>query len=512
MDDAPVKSVPRPAADDVFDTADLSRDLVRRSARGGAAVVAGQAAVFLIMLGSTPVLARLLTPEDYGLLAMVAAVTAFISCFKDLGLPQATIQRESITHTQISTLFWLNVVVGASAGVLVAALAYPVAWFYGRPQLVGITVCLSPCFVLAGLAAQHQALLRRRMRFGLLAIVQASASLVAATTAIVAAALGAQYWALVLLQVTAAGATTAGVWLCCRWLPGRPVRGAGVGPMVRFGAYLAGGNILTAAARNVDKLLIGRFYGDNAVGLYSKASLLLLLPISQICQPITGVAVPALSRLQGEPERFRAMFRRGTEVLAMIVAPIPIFAFFAAGPIVRVLLGEKWLGAIPISRALAPAALAVALGPSLHWVFVALGRTDREFRWLLITSVGVLGAFVGGLQWGALGVATLYSVVVWATFVPGVLYCIHGTIVRFVDYVEPIWRPSVAALVAGAVLPFLERGVLAGVHPLLELASVGVVFGVLHCVVLLILPGGYASVRSMLELRRHFGPQSGPSA
>ena len=504
---APNPEQPLSAAD-VFATDDLSRDLNRRSVQGGAAVVAGQAVVFLITLASTPVLARLLTPEDYGLLAMVAAITAFISCFKNLGLPQATVQRESINHAQISTLFWINAAAGLGAAGVVAALATPIAWFYDRPQLVDITLALSFSFVFAGLAAQHRALLRRRMRFGTLAVIQVAASLVGVTAAIIAAALGAEYWALVLLQVLNPAALAAGVWICCRWIPGPPVRGSGVRSMVRFGAYIAGGNILNAATRNIDKLLIGRLIGDGVLGLYSKASMLLLLPISQINMSISSVAVPALSRLQNEPERFRAMYRRGFEALAMVVVPIPIFAFFAAELLILVLLGEKWREAIPISRALAPAALVMALSVSTSWVYTSLGRTDRQFRWLLFSSACVLVGFVVGIQWGALGVAAAFSVTVCALFIPGVIYCFHGTFMRFADLADCIWRPCTAALVAGVAVSLLERRLLGNLNPFLALPVVGVAFAVFHLIVLVFLPGGYARVGSMFQLRRHFRPEN----
>jgi O-antigen/teichoic acid export membrane protein len=493
-----------PPVPDVFATDDLSRDLDRRSVQGGAAVIAGQAAVFLITLASTPVLARLLTPEDYGLLAMVGAITAFIGDLRNLGLPQATIQRSAITHAQISTLFWINAAAGLATAGLVVALAYPIAWFYDKSQLVGITLGLSLSFLFAGLAAQHQALLRRRMRFGMLAVIQIGATFVGAAAAITAAALGAQYWALVLLQVLTAAGIAVGVWTCCRWIPGPPVRDSGVRPMVRFGAYLAAGNILHAATRNVDKLLIGRVVGDKVLGLYGKASLLLLLPISQINLPVTYVAVPALSRLQNEPERFRAMYRRGIEAIAMMVAPIPIFIFFAAEPIILVLLGDKWVGAIPLSRALAPAALVTALGVSIQWVYVSLDRTDRQFRWLLFSAACVIAAFAVGIAWGALGVALAFSTVVWVLFIPAVIYCFHGTFMKYADLAEPIWRPCLAALVAGATVYFLERWLLDGFSPFLELPVVGVAFAVVHLIVLVVLPGGYTRVLSMFELRRHF--------
>ncbi len=149
-----------------FDTEYLKADLKGRSVRGGAVTMAAQGIKFFLQIGSTVVLARLLTPEDFGLIAMVTAVTGFVMMFKDMGLSMATVQRAEIDHAQISTLFWINVVLSLAFMLLTATLAPAIAWFYSEPRLTWITLALAGAFIFSGFTVQHQALLRRQMNFG----------------------------------------------------------------------------------------------------------------------------------------------------------------------------------------------------------------------------------------------------------------------------------------------------------------------------------------------------------
>ncbi|MGD0900434.1 MAG: oligosaccharide flippase family protein, partial [Thermoguttaceae bacterium] len=157
---------------DFFSTAHLRDGLKGRSVRGGAASLVGQVAYFLMRLGSMAVLARILTPGDFGLVAMATAITGFVEMFKDAGLSLATVQRAEITHAQVSILFWINVALSAGLMLLVAAIAPAVAWFYGDSRLIAITLVVAGAFLFGGVGIQHAALLRRQMRFGTLATVQ----------------------------------------------------------------------------------------------------------------------------------------------------------------------------------------------------------------------------------------------------------------------------------------------------------------------------------------------------
>jgi len=200
----------------------LSADLRGRSVRGGAVTLSSQGAKFLLTLVSMAILARMLAPEDFGLIAMATVVIGFTSVFKDMGFSMATVQSPDIRHAQASTLYWLNVAASVVITIVTAAVAPLLAWFYKEPRVTAVTVALAATILFGGLGIQHQALLRRQMRFGALAFAEV-ASLVLATLAAVASALaGFGYWSLVVLNVAREIANTAAVWILCGWRPGSP--------------------------------------------------------------------------------------------------------------------------------------------------------------------------------------------------------------------------------------------------------------------------------------------------
>lgn len=265
-----------PAADPAehFRIDHLKADLKGQSIRGGAITIGAQACKFVLQLGVNVVVTRLLTPQDYGLLAMVNSVTGIVHLFKDLGLSTATVQKAEINHGQISTLFWVNMALSATGALLTAAIAPVIAWFYGEPRLIGITLVLSLAIFLSGLTVQHSALLTRQMRFAALAIADITSILVAITTAIVLALYGAGYWALVLMQLALMITYVVAVWVMCSWRPGPPVRHSGVRSMLAFGGNVTGFSFLHYLAQNLDNVLIGRYAGAQQLGVYAKASTL----------------------------------------------------------------------------------------------------------------------------------------------------------------------------------------------------------------------------------------------
>ena len=268
--------------DRYFRTDHLNTDLKGRSVRGGAVTIGSQIAKFILQLGSTSILARILTPADYGLMGMVFVFINFISLFKDLGLSTATIQKAEITHNQVSNLFWVNVGLSSLIMVINWGLAPVIAWFYGEPRLTLITVVLSSAFIFGGLTVQHQALLRRQMRFSTLAKIDIFAMVVGVTVAIVWGLYRKDYWALVLMQLAMPFTTMVGVWVACTWRPGLPKRFSGTGSLLKFGGHLTGFSLLNYFSRNLDNILIGWKVGVQELGVYAKAYQLLLMPFEQI--------------------------------------------------------------------------------------------------------------------------------------------------------------------------------------------------------------------------------------
>ena len=481
-----------------FDTEHLKSDLKGRSVRGGAATMLGQSARFVIQIASTMVLARLLAPADFGLIAMVTAVTGFAALFKDLGLSMATIQKAKINHEQVSTLFWINLAVSGVITMVTVTLAPAIAWFYSEPRLTLVTVVLSLVFLFGGLTVQHQALLERQMRFTALAAIQVFAMAAGVCAAIVGATLGAGYWALVMMQVTSAFAMALGVWSLSDWQPGRPVRHAGVKSMLLFGGNITGFNIVNYFARNADNLLIGKTWGSGPLGLYSKAYALLMLPISQINAPISVVAVPTLSRLQQDPERYRKYYSKAVNFIAFATTPLILVMVGVSDDLIHVLLGKQWAGASKIFMTLAIAAVGQPISNSLGWVFISTGQANRQMKWALFASPIIVASFALGLPWGAVGVATGYALSCHALRIPSWWFAVRFSPVALKDIFNSIWRSFTASMIMFTAVIFIQMS-FAPASPLLRLLLSGAFGLFVYVAVIAIWPRARTEALDLLQ-------------
>jgi PST family polysaccharide transporter len=483
---------------DFLDAEGLKADLKWRSVRGGAATLLGQVAKMALRTARIVILARLLTPEDYGLIAMVAAFTNFVMMFRDIGLSMATVQKAEVNHSQISTLFWINAALGLTLTLAVAALAPVLVWFYGEPRLIWVALALGAVFVFSGLTIQHQALLRRQMHFGTLAVIDIASMAVGATVAVAAAYFGAGYWSLVLFHLAGVGSLAIGVWTACGWRPGLPVRRPGIRSMLTFGAHVTSFNVINYFSRNVDKILLGRSYGPEMTGLYSKAYQILMLPVNQIRGPLTAVAIPALSRLQTEPSRYRGYYSKLAMILAFLSMPLMAFTAVCSESIILLLLGSKWIGATEIFRVMAVTGFIQAVAGTRGLVMLSMGQSRRYLTWGVINAVFTVVSFVIGLPWGAIGIALSYAILNYIIVLPSFWYCFRGTPVSVATFLEAISLPIIASLCMAAVVFFCHSSV--SRQP--AAVSVGVCFvvGLLaYLTVLALMPGGIAMLKEFIS-------------
>jgi PST family polysaccharide transporter len=430
-----------------FNTEHLKTDLKERSIRGGAVTMTAQVTQFLLQTGSTVVLARILTPADFGLIAMVTTVTGFAMMFSSLGLSDATIQKAEINHDQISTLFWINVGLGVLIAAVVIGLAPAVAWFYDEPRLTPVTMALGIAFIFGGLTVQHQAMLQRHMRFFAIGIVEVVSMAVGVGAAIVAGVLGAGYWSLVIMNIAMAVAAAVGKWVVFPWLPGWPRKGVGVRKMLGFGGNITGFNIVNYFSRNADNILIGKFLGSTSLGFYSKAYGLLMLPVNQIRSPLISVGLPSLSRLQGDPERYKNYYLKMIQLLAFITVPMAILLGAYSHQIIILVLGPQWEQAAGIFSILAFAAVIQPVASTYGMVMISAGHTARYFKLGVFTSIAYVISFAAGLPWGTSGVALGYTIANYILLVPMLMYAFSGTPVRVRDFFKAIFLPCAAALI-----------------------------------------------------------------
>ena len=248
--------------------------------------------------------------------------------------------------------------------------------------------------------------------------------------------------------------------------------------MFRFGGHLSGFNAMNYIVRNLDNVLIGKFVGAAALGIYSRAYQLLLLPLSQINGPISNVAVPALSRLQNDPQRYRAYHRKMVMLVCALSMPVVAFLFVSADHAVRLMLGPKWMEAVSIFRLLGPAAFIGTFNVASGWVFVSLGQTDRQFKMGIVVAALTVAAFFAGIPWGARGVAAAFSISVCVLRWPTLVYCFKATPLRMGDLGRAIWLPTLTSIGAGAALLAMRWTVLSHtVHPVVAFAVEGIAYG-----------------------------------
>lgn len=417
-----------------------------RAARGAGVSSIAQLWRLVLQVGSTLVLARMLSPEEFGLVGMVLAVTALADQLKDAGLANAVVQRRDLRQDQVSALFWVNAAIGVGLTAVVASLAPVLAWFYGRPELVPLTLGLSLVYTLGGLAVQHNALLLRRMRYSSVAARDAIAQTAGVAAALTAATLGAGTWSLVVLHLVAAAVRTVVVWTACSWRPGRPaLRVEGVRELLTFGGDVTGFTVLNYLARNADNVLIGRFVGASALGLYGRAYSLVLVPLQQVSQPLGPVMLSTLARLRDEPARFRSAWVAGLSRVALVGLPLVAVLVCVVDVAVPLVLGRVWAPSAPLFQVLAVAGAAQLVGASSGWLYMSTGRTRAMLTWALWTRPVVVLSFVVGLAWGPVGVASAYAVVTVVLLVPGMLNASRDTPVRLSDGLGAVWRPAVVA-------------------------------------------------------------------
>ena len=489
-----------------FRTDHLIASIGGRTARGGLVTIIAHGCKFAVSIVATAILARLLTPNDYGLIGMVGVVILFVSMFKDLGLSLATVQRAEINYEQISTLFWVNVALSVLSSLLLVIAAPFIGWFYGEPRLTAIAAVIAVGFIFGGLSVQHEALLKRQMRFFALSTIAFVAMTFGYMVGIAFAWYGFSYWAIVFSQLGLLSANTVGVWLACRWIPGPPHRGAGVRSMLSFGGNITGYAAINYFAKNADTLLIGKLRGAKELGFYSKSSQILGLPTDQINEPITSVAIPALSRLAHDPERYREAYKRMVEKILMITMPTVALMIVTSDWLVRIMLGPQWATTSKILVLMGFCFLFQPIVSTGGWLLVTQGRTGEMLRWSLINAPFSVLAVIIGIRWGAMGVAASYSFTQLLVINPLLFWFVgrRGP-VRTSDFYS-LLAPFTAAAVSVILGCSLFRAVVPISNPVVGVLACAGVGGLCAAVVLLVIPSGRAAIVDVKNSVRFLRP------
>ncbi|XAS77975.1 lipopolysaccharide biosynthesis protein [Dermatophilaceae bacterium Sec6.4] len=385
------------------------RGLGSKAVRGAVSTVSGQAIRMLLQIGSVIILARLLTPQDYGLVAMVLAVIGVGEILRDCGLSPAAIQAEHLSRKMQSNLFWVNSAIGFVLTIICAASAPLIAYFYGRSALVFITLAFAPTFLLSGLGTQYRADLTRRMKFKTLAITDVGSAALALLIGIVTAAMGAGYWALVMQQVSAGVISLVITGYAAGWWPTRYDKDENVMPFIRFGISVLSTQVITYATANIDSVLIGRLYGAVSAGLYNRGVQLVRMPLRQASAPFATVALPVLARVRNDRPRLLRTLESAQIAVGYPVLLVVGVVVATSKQSVTLALGSQWVGAAPIVAFIAIGEAVSVVGTVSYWAFLTLDITDELLRYTIYSSIVRAAMLVVGSFFGVVWVAAAYA-------------------------------------------------------------------------------------------------------
>jgi O-antigen/teichoic acid export membrane protein len=433
-------------------------DGLRRTAvRGVGVSIAGQAGSFAVMIASVVILARLLTPADFGIVTMVTTFSLLLRSFGLNGFTEFIMQREELTHTLASNLFWIEIGLGTILTLAFASSGPLLALFYHNPSVTRVTAGMSLTIGIGCLGWIHMGLLQRAMQFRSTAIINFVGQLLLMIVSLVLAVAGWHYWALVWGSVTQTVVVAAGAWWMCRWTPRRPSRAAGTGSGLKFAMNVYSHFAFSYSTRNTDNLLVGWQFGAQSLGFYKKAYDLFVLPETQLLGPMSAVVVSTLSRVSGNREQFQRYFLRAISVLALVGMGIGADFALVGKDLIRFLLGPGWEEAGRIFALFGPGIGVMLLYNTHGWVHLSIGRPERWFRWGLMEFVCTASLFLLALHWGPSGIALAWTISYFLLMFPGFWYAGKPIGMGITPIFAAIWRFFAASVCAG-VLTFLIVG------------------------------------------------------
>jgi O-antigen/teichoic acid export membrane protein len=356
------------------------------------------------------VIARLLAPHDYGLAAMALVFASLVLVFSDLALGAALVQRRTLTEDDRSTVFWMSMAAGVVFTLVGVAASGPIADFYGEPAVRPLFAALSLAFVVTSLGTVQSALLTRTMDFRRLELTVMIGNLGGAAVGVAAALDGRGAWAIILQQLVTATLSSALLFIVCPWRPHLRFSLDSLRSLRAFSANVFGQRVLYYLHRNTDNLLVGRFVGASALGVYGLAYNVMLVPFTRIAGPLQEVLFPAFSRMQDDPRRIADAWIRVTRLVAALAMPALVGLAIVAPDFVQLVLGRRWAAATPVLQILVWVGLLQSLQTLNSGILIALDRTRLLFRFSLVFFAAHLVAFLIGVQYGIVGIAAAYAI------------------------------------------------------------------------------------------------------
>lgn len=478
--------------------------LKQRAIQGGMLTYLSRVFSYLVQMAGTVILARLLAPEDFGLIAMVTSINGVLLQFRDIGLSDAVIQAKELNQKQMSTLFWVNALLNIVLSLAIAAASTLIAEFYREPRLATVTVVLSLSFIFYGMSDLHFALLKRAMHFWSITIAQTVANVISICVAVYMAWSGHGYWSLVAKNVASAVCMVIIAWIFCNWRPSLPSRNSGARPLFLFGANTVGYLVLNYFTRHLDKTIVGKKFGATELGYYDKAFNLFLMPVSQLTMALHHVAVTTLSKLRDEEDEYRRYYLNALAIVTFLGMPVCAFLSSASHEIVLFLLGPQWVDASGLFMILTISGGIHIVYSTHEWLHVSLGRADRWIRWGAIAFIVSVSGYLLGMMISVKAVAIAYSASIFLMVVPAISYAGKPIGLRFRDVFSAFWRYLVAAALAGISCRLFLNIFIIDWALVLRLCAGFVVYLVIYLTTVIVLHGTTEPIRKFVSIALSF--------
>jgi len=498
-----------------FDIATNEKEIRQLGVRGAGATVLSQALSFGVQLAATVVLARMLAPKDFGLVAMVTTFSLLLASFGLCGFTEAVVQRETIDHFLVSNLFWITVGTSLLLTVGFAATGSLLAQFYRIQRIESVTVAMSMTIFLSSLSVIHLALLRRAMRYSAVSVNVVLARAVSVAVSILLAWAGWGLWALVAGAVAQALTQSVASWIQCQWIPALPRRVPGTASMVRFGMGIYARYSLNYFAHNMDNVLVGWAFDAQSLGFYKKAYNMFQLPAGQLNAPLWHVAVSSLSRFKSDSPEYRRSFLSALSVLAFVGMAVGADLTLVAKDLIRFLLGPGWEATGRIFMFFGPGIGVMLLYETHGWIHVSIGTVGRWFRWGVVEFVVTGLLFLLALPWGPVGIAVAWTASFWILMIPAFWYAGKPIHLGIAPVLSAVWKYFLASLLAGCasigLIRMIPRFPIALPEPvavLVRIVLTSLLFAALYLGAIILLHRGYAPLQQFAALLREMVPRS----
>jgi PST family polysaccharide transporter len=470
----------------------------------------------VVQTGGVIFLARILGPQEFGLVEMVAVFALLLQNFTVNGFADAIVQKDRLDQPEVSNFFWLNVSVGVGLALLLMLAGPLIAWFYREPRLIPLAAVVALSVAAAGLGTQHTALLKRNFLFFEASLAEFLGSALSLGLGLLMAFAGAGYWSLAARRVAQPAITTAFSWIWCHWRPDRPSFSQGTGGLAKFGFNVWGNVSLQYVRENFDTMVVGRYFGSEVLGHYGRAYQFSRLLPSQIGYALSDVALSTLSTLSGDATRFRHYFSRMLETMALVSMQAACLLTIVGPAFLMLLLGPQWTHTGAMFAAFGPGTGVAVLYRTHGWLHMALGRPHRWWQWSIVATIVTVSGYIVALSLGLgpVSIAATFSVSMHLLLLPALWFAgrPHNFSIGFL--LKPIWRYWVSALVTCVVILGIQRASWGGssTPTVIELVWLSAECVLIYGACVVALHGGIAPISRLIGVLSELRPKRTPTA